>query len=110
MLRMRESKLYSNIFYFSALQNVFTPHSGNKFPQLPITLSPKIKPIHISETGVFMLYDRMYVSKSSGRESFLEDCCVLLTTPLPLYNVLLLNHCTLANYILNGHKLMLHIF
>ena len=45
---------------------VFTPQSGNTFPQLPGTQFPKIKPLHISENGVFMLLDRMDVSKSSG--------------------------------------------
>ena len=47
-------------------QSVFTPQSGNTFPQLPGTQFPKIKPLHISENGVFMLLDRIDVSKSSG--------------------------------------------
>ena len=33
---------------------------------LPKTQFPKIKPLHISENGVFMLLDRIDVSKSSG--------------------------------------------
>ena len=44
---------------------VFTPQSGNTFPQLPGTQFPKIKPLHISENGV-MLLDSIDVSKSSG--------------------------------------------
>ena len=47
-------------------QLIFTPQSGNTFPQLPGTQFPKIKPLHISENGVFMLLDRIDVSKSSG--------------------------------------------
>ena len=46
--------------------SVFTPQSGNTFPQLPGTQFPKIKPLHISRNGVFMLLDRIDVSKSSG--------------------------------------------
>ena len=47
-------------------KSVFTPQSGNTFPQLPGTQFSKIKPLHISENGVFMLLDRIDVSKSSG--------------------------------------------
>ena len=47
-------------------KSVFTPQSGNTFPQLPGTQFPKIKPLHISENGVFMFLDRIDVSKSSG--------------------------------------------
>ena len=50
----------------SQFKSVFTPQSGNTFPQLPGTQCPKIKPLHISEYGVFMLLDRIDVSKSSG--------------------------------------------
>ena len=50
----------------SQFKYVFTPQSGNTFPQLPGTQFPKIKPLHISENGVFMLLDRIDVSKSSG--------------------------------------------
>ena len=46
-------------------KSVFTPQSGNTFPQLPGTQFPKTK-LHISENGVFMLLDRIDVSKSSG--------------------------------------------
>ena len=46
----------------SQFKSVFTPQSGNTFPQLPGTQFPKIKPLHISENGVFMID----VSKSSG--------------------------------------------
>ena len=48
----------------SQFKSVFTPQSGNRFPQLPGTQFPKIKPLHISENGVFMLLDRIDVSKS----------------------------------------------
>ena len=50
----------------SQFKSVFTPQSGNTFPQLPGPQFPKIKPIHIFENGVFMLLDRIDVSKSSG--------------------------------------------
>ena len=50
----------------SQFKSVFTPHSGETFPQLPGTQCPKFKPLHISENGVFMLLDRIDVSKSSG--------------------------------------------
>ena len=50
----------------SQFKSVFTPQSGNTFPQLPGTQFPKIKPLHISENGVFMLLDSIDVSKSSG--------------------------------------------
>ena len=49
----------------SQFKSVFTPQSGNTFPQLPGTQFPKIKPRYISENGVFMLLDRTDVSKSS---------------------------------------------
>ena len=52
----------------SQFKSVFTPQSGNIFPQLPGTQLPKIKPLHISENGVFMLLDRIDVSKSSGQD------------------------------------------
>ena len=42
----------------SQFKSVFTLQSGNTFPQLPGTQFPKIKPLHISENGVFMLLDR----------------------------------------------------
>ena len=50
----------------SQFKSVFTPQSGNTFPQLPGTQCPKIKPLHISENSVFMLLGRIDVSKSSG--------------------------------------------
>ena len=50
----------------SQFESVFTPQSGNTFPQLPGTQFPQIKPLQIYENGVFMLLDRIYVSKSSG--------------------------------------------
>ena len=50
----------------SQFKSIFTPQSGNTFPQLTGTQCPKIKPLHISENGVFMLLDRIDVSKSSG--------------------------------------------
>ena len=59
----------------SQFKSVFTPHSGNTFPQLAGTKSPKIKYLHTSVNGVFMLLDRIYVSKSSGPTSFLEEYC-----------------------------------
>ena len=50
----------------SQFKSVFTPQSGNIFSQLPGTQFRKIKPLHISENSVFMLLDRIDVSKSSG--------------------------------------------
>ena len=50
----------------SQFKSVFTPQSGNTFHQLPGTKSPKSKPLHIYENGVFMLLERIDVSKSSG--------------------------------------------
>ena len=47
-------------------KSVLTPQSGNTFLQLPATQFPKIKPLHISENCIFMLLDRIDVSKSSG--------------------------------------------
>ena len=55
----------------SQFKSVFTPQSGNTFPQLPGTQFPKIKPLHIYENGVFMLLDRIDVSKSSGPDKLL---------------------------------------
>ena len=52
-------------------KSVFTPQSGNTFPQLTGTQFPKIKPLHIFENGVFMLLDRIDVSKSSGPDKLL---------------------------------------
>ena len=53
----------------SQFKSAFTPQTGNTFPQLPGTQFPKIKPLHISENGVFMLQDRIDVSKSSGPDN-----------------------------------------
>ena len=50
----------------SQFKSVFTPQSGNTFPQLPGTKSQKIKLLHISENCVFMLLDSIDVSKSCG--------------------------------------------
>ena len=50
----------------SQFESVLTPQSANTFPQLPGTQFPKIKSLHISVNGVFMLLDRIDVSKSSG--------------------------------------------
>ena len=49
----------------SQFKSVFTPQSGTVEIHLPGTQFPKIKPLHISENGVFMLLDRIDVSKSS---------------------------------------------
>ena len=50
----------------SQIKFVFTHQSGNTLPQLPGSQCPKIKPLHISENFVFVLLDRIDVSKSSG--------------------------------------------
>ena len=52
------------------------------------TQCPKIKPLHISENGVFMLLDRMYVSKSSGPGKLprrLQQCLATEITPVVYY-------------------------
>ena len=59
-------------FLNSQFISVFTPQSGNTFLQLPGTQSPKIKPLHISENGIFMLLDRI---DHLDQTSFLEDYC-----------------------------------
>ena len=56
----------------SQFKSVFTSQSGNTFPRLSGTQFPKIKPLHISENGVFMLLDRIDVSKSSGPDKLPE--------------------------------------
>ena len=64
----------------SQFKSVFTPHSGNTFPQLPGTQCPKIKPLHISENGVFML-----LNKSSGPDKLpgrLLQCLAKEITPV----------------------------
>ena len=50
----------------SQFKSVFIPQSENTFPQLPGTQFPKIQHLHITENGVFMLLDRIDVSKSYG--------------------------------------------
>ena len=72
----------------SQFKSVFTPHSGNTFPQLPGTQCPKIKPLHISENDVFMLLDRIDVSKSSGPDKLpgkLLQCLAKEITPVVYY-------------------------
>ena len=56
----------------SQYKSVFTPQSGNTFPPLPGTQFHKIKPLHNSENGVFMLFDRIDVSKLSGPDKLPE--------------------------------------
>ena len=52
--------------------NMFSlPNLANTFPQLLGTQFPKINPLYISENGVFMLLDRIDVSKSSGPDQLL---------------------------------------
>ena len=73
----------------SQFKSVFTPQSGNTFPQLPGTQFPKIKPLHISENGVFMLLDRIDVSKSSGPDKLpgrlLQSLAKEITPVVTLY-------------------------
>ena len=63
---MITDRLSKDEIFNSQFKSVFTLQSGNTFPQLPGTQLPKIKPLYISENGVFMLLDRIDVSKSSG--------------------------------------------
>ena len=72
----------------SQFKSAITPHSGNTFPQLPGTQCPKIKPLHIYENGVFMLLDRIDVSKSSGPDKLpgrLLQCIAKGITPIVYY-------------------------
>ena len=50
----------------SQFKSVSTPQTGNTFPQFPGTQYPKINHLHIYENDVFMLLDRIDVSKLSG--------------------------------------------
>ena len=58
---LSKAEIFNSLF-----KSVFTPQSGHTFLQLPGTQCPKIKPLHVSKNGVFMLPDRIDVSKSSG--------------------------------------------
>ena len=72
----------------SQFKSVFTPHSGNTFTQFLGTQCPKIKPLHISEHGVFMLLDRINLSKSSGPDKLpgrLLQCLAKEITPVVHY-------------------------
>ena len=72
----------------SQFQSVFTPHSGSTFPQLMGTQCPKIKSLHIYEIGVFMLLDKIDVSKSSGPDKLpgrLLQCLAKEITPVVHY-------------------------
>ena len=80
----------------SQFKSVFTPQSGNTFPQLPGTQFPKIKPLHISENGVFMLLDRIDVSKSSGPDKLpgrLLQSLAMELTPV-VHFIFTQSHCT----------------
>ena len=69
----------------SQFKSVFSPHSGNIYPQLPGTQCLKIKPLHILENGVFMLLDRIDVLKSSGPHKLpgrLLQCLAKEITPV----------------------------
>ena len=72
----------------SQFKSVFTLHFGKTFPQLPVNQCHKIKPLHISENGVFMLLDRIDVSKSSGPDKLsrrLLQCPAKEITPIVHY-------------------------
>ena len=86
----------------SQLKSVFTPQSENTFPHLPGTQFPKIKPLHISENGVFMLLDRIDVSKSSGPDKLHGR--LLAKEIIPVVHFIFTQSLCTANYILNGHK------
>ena len=87
----------------SLIKSVFTPQSGNTFPQLPVTQFPKIKPLHISENCVFMLLDRIDVSKSSGSDKLpgrlLQSLAKEITPVVPF---IFTQNLVLASYLLNG--------
>ena len=72
----------------SQFNSVFTPHSGNKFTQFLCTQCTKIKPLHIFENCVFILLDRIYLSKSSGPDKLpgrLLQCLAKEITPVVHY-------------------------
>ena len=97
----------------SQFKSVFTPQSGNTFPQLSGTQCPKIKPLHMSENGVFMLLVIIDVSKSSGPDKLPRRLLQILAkeiTPVVHFKFTHFNHFALAKYLLNGHKIMLHLF
>ena len=80
----------------SKFKSVFTPHSGKNIP--PVACSSMSQ--DMSENGVFMLLDRIDVSKSSGPDKLLGRMLQCLAKEIP----------PVVNYLLNGYKLMLHIF
>ena len=65
----------------SQFKSVFIPQSGNTFPQFPGIQFHKIK--HIYENGIFMLLDRIYVSKSSGPDKLLGRLLQSLAKEIP---------------------------
>ena len=79
----------------------FTPQSGNIFPQLPGTQFPKIKPLHISENGVFMLLDRIDVSKSSGPDRLPGRLLQSLAKELTPIVHFIVTHNTFSNKLTN---------
>ena len=71
----------------SQFKSVFTPHSGNTFPQLLDTQCPKIKPLHI--------LDRIDVSKSYGPDKFpgrLLQCLAKEITVICTFSAVILNN------------------
>ena len=80
----------------SQFKSVFTPQSGNIFPQLLGTQFPKIKPLHISENGGSMLLDRIDVSRSSGPDKLpgriLQSLAKEITPAV--YFIFTQSHCT----------------
>ena len=67
--------------------------------------------LHISENCVFMLLDRIDVSKLSGPDKLPRRLLQSLAKEItPVVQLSLINHVALENYLLNGPELMLHIF
>ena len=72
----------------SQFKSVFTPQSGNTFPQLSGTQFPKIKSLHISENGVLAMMWKEDVREKNLDGVFMEknvfmDTCYRMTQTTP---------------------------
>ena len=84
------------------------PNLEIHIPSCRLLNSPKL---NLYILVVFMLLDRIDVSKSSGSDKLpgrlLQSLVVEIT---PIIQFIFTQSLVLANYLLNGHKLMLHLF
>ena len=81
------SALKSNGNVITDFKLISLPNLEIHFPQLPGTQFPKIKPLHISENGVFMLLDRIDVSNSSGPDN--NNIIIIYNICIAPYNTIL---------------------